>query len=120
MLYQRNRAGELPPMNEPKWHARRFVGNELLDIMNLLRNLIQQKGFDQNQIEFTASNLVGEHQIEWDENSILQAILIRYPISQNTQSTVLGRILFQTLLDDSNEYEFIKGRNAYRAKYRKL
>ena len=120
MLYQRNRIGGLVPMNEPKWHARRFVGNELLDIMNLLRNLIQQKGFDQNQIEFTASNLVGEHQIEWDENPILQAILIRYPISQSTQSTVLGRILFQTLLDDSNEYEFIKGRNAYRAKYRKL
>ena len=43
MLYQRNRARELTPMGEPNWHARRFVGNELLDIMNLLRNLIQLK-----------------------------------------------------------------------------
>ena len=76
MLYQRNRAGELAPMNEPNWHARRFVGNELLDIMNLLRNLIQQKGFNQNQMEFTASNLVGEHQIEWCEYEVYLALQI--------------------------------------------
>lgn len=108
-------------MEEPNWHARQFKGDELQNIFKRLAELIEQKGYDQINKVFSAADLVGKHTIDWEKDPALSAIILRYRCTQKTHSTILGRILFQMLLDEtSKKYEFIKESGAFYAKYRRF
>lgn len=113
MLFQQNQNGVLTPMAEPNWHARRLNREETEIIIRFLQDRVRAY----NEDSFSAYNIVGEGQIDWEQNDALGLIIERYPISRRGQSSVLGRLLFQALWEDQNRYLFSHERSLFRANY---
>ena len=65
---------------------------------------------------FTAQNLVGENQVDWENTEPLNAITTHYP-NRNTQKTILGKILKRALFDLNETYEI---RYEFKTLYRKI
>ena len=80
----------------------------------LIRRL-QEKNYSADTW-FTAQNLVGENQVDWENTEPLNAITPHYP-NRNTQKTILGKILKRALFDLNETYEI---RYEFKTLYRKI
>lgn len=80
---------------------------ELHNIASYLRDRIVDKGYNNIGRPFTASDLVGQNQIEWEQTP-LKAIVEHYP-EQHNQNTALGRILKKVVFDMPEMYEYTSG-----------
>lgn len=114
MLYEKIN-GELRLTTIRPKQARKLTRTELVNIHRKLTELIKQKGFNRNGKPFSADDLVGKNQIDWEKDEVLQAIIWKYPKSQKGQSSILGLILYQVLFEASTNYEITRG--GYSARY---
>ena len=73
------------------------------EIADYLIRRLQEKNYSADTW-FTAQNLVGENQVDWENTEPLNAITTHYP-NRNTQKTILGKILKRALFDLNETYE---------------
>ncbi|MEI3343088.1 MULTISPECIES: hypothetical protein [Alistipes] len=85
------------------------------EIADYLIRRLQEKNYSADTW-FTAQNLVGENQVDWENTEPLNAITTYYP-DRNTQKTILGKILKRALFDLNETYEI---RYEFKTLYRKI
>ena len=84
------------------------------EIADYLIRRLQEKNYSADTW-FTAQNLVGENQVDWENTEPLNTITTRY-LNRNTQKTILGKILKRALFDLNETYEI---RYEFKTLYRK-
>ena len=104
--------GQRQELHGCSWQTKLENRQEIADY--LIRRL-QEKNYPANTW-FTAQNLVGENQLDWENTKPLNAITTYYP-DRNTQKTILGKILKRALFDLNETYEI---RHEFKTLYRKI
>lgn len=95
------------------WQVARIDEADLQQIAVYLRTLIANHEIGE---WFTARDLVGRNQIEWESTPPLNLITTHYS-DQQTQKTILGKILKKTIFDLPSMYELTMD---FVAHYRRL
>ena len=103
--------GQRQELHSCPWQTNLENRQEIADY--LIRRL-QEKNYSADTW-FTAQNLVGENQVDWENTEPLNTITTRY-LNRNTQKTILGKILKRALFDLNETYEI---RYEFKTLYRK-
>ena len=103
--------GQRQELHSCPWQTNLENRQEIADY--LIRRL-QEKNYYADTW-FTAQNLVGENQVDWENTEPLNTITTRY-LNRNTQKTILGKILKRALFDLNETYEV---RYEFKTLYRK-